>query len=235
MTQVNLDRDGRVGEALYRTRVLVNRTPHFGRSTRKEANRAIDILEGQLGLNQVNAVTAARGIELLNRAHPSLAFGLMRDQDFADRFGSAMRRLGLRGITDRLDEVPHSVMALPIPGPIGGREHRDELASEERVDAVGNPLPPPPGYGTLPSALLFGQTQRGGGTIALDRGRSQDVRGSAVATWVAIIAFIGIVAVTVVEGIADGFSIWDVGVMGLAALGVLVVLVAAVVAIWRAR
>ncbi len=51
----------------------------------------------------------------------------------------------------------------------------------------------------------------------------------------AIIAFIGIVAVTVVEGFADGFSIWDVGVMGLAALGVLVVAVAAVVAIWRAR
>ena len=61
------------------------------------------------------------------------------------------------------------------------------------------------------------------------------MRGSAVATWVAIIAFMGIVAVTVVEGFVDGFSIWDVGVMGLAALGVLVVAVAAVVAIWRAR
>ena len=83
------------------------------------------------------------------------------------------------------------------------------MPAQERLDADGNPLPPPPGYGTLPSALLFGQTQRGGGTIALDRGRSQDVRGSAVATWVAIIAFIGIVAVTVVEGFADGFSIWD--------------------------
>ena len=233
MAQVNLDRDGRVGEALYRTRVLVNRTPHFSRSTRKEANRAIDVLEGQLGLNQVNAVTAARGIELLIRAHPSLAFGLMRDQDFADRFGSAMRRLGLRGITDRLDEVPHSVMALPIPGPIGDREHRDELAAEERLDAVGNPLPPPPGYGTVPSARLFGPARSGAGTIALDRGRSQDVRGSAVATWVAIIAFMGIVAVTVVEGIRDGFSIWDWGVMGLAALGVLVVAVAAIVAIAR--
>lgn len=146
MTQVNLDRDGRIGEALYRTRLLVNRTPHFSRSTRKEANRAIDILEGQLGLNQVNAVTAARGIELLNRAHSSLAFGLMRDQDFADRFGAALRRLGLRGITDRLDEVPHSVMALPIPGPIGEREHRDDLPAEERLDADGNPLPPPPGF-----------------------------------------------------------------------------------------
>jgi hypothetical protein len=233
MTQVNLDRDGRVGEALFRARLLVNRTPHFSRSTRKEANSAIDILEGQLGLNQVNAVTAARGIELLNRAHPSLAFGLMRNQDFADRFGSSMRRLGLRGITDRLDEVPHSVMALPIPGPIGDREHRDELATEERIDAVGNPLPPPPGYGTLPSARLFGPARSGTGIIALDRGRSQDVRGSAVATWVAIIAFMGIVAVTVVEGIRDGFSIWDWGVMGLAALGVLVVAVAAVVAIAR--
>src|SRR5688500_14479022 len=203
MTQVNLDRDGRVGEALYRTRVLVNRTPHFGRSTRKEANRAIDILEGQLGLNQVNAVTAARGIELLNRAHPSLAFGLMRNQDFADRFGSSMRRLGLRGITDRLDEVPHSVMALPIPGPIGDREHRDDLPAEARVNVDGMPLPPPPGYGTLPSARLFGPARSGTGTIALDRGRSQDVRGSAVATWVAIIAFMGIVAVTIVGGISD--------------------------------
>jgi hypothetical protein len=144
--QPNLSRDGRVREALYRTRLLVNRTPHFSRSTRKEANRAIDILERQLGLNQVNAVGAARGIELLNRAHPSLAFGLMRNQDFADRFGAALRRLGLRGITDRLDEVPHSVMALPIPGPTGEREHRDELPAEERVDAEGNPLPPPPGF-----------------------------------------------------------------------------------------
>ena len=230
---MNLDRDGRVGEALYRTRLLVNRTPHFSRSTRKEANRAVDILEGQLGLNQVNAVIAARGIELLNRAHPSLAFGLMRNQDFADRFGSAMRRLGLRGITDRLDEVPHSVMALPIPGPLGAREHRDDLPAEARLDAEGNPLPPRPGYGTLPSALVFGRAQPGAGTIALDRGRSQDVRGSAVATWVAIIAFTGIVAVTVVEGIRDGFSIWDWGVMGLAALGVLVVAVAAIVAIAR--
>jgi hypothetical protein len=146
MALVNPDRDSRVGEALYRTRLLVNRTPHFSRSTRKEANRAIDILEGQLGLNQVNAVDAARGIELLNRAHASLAFGLMRNQDFADRFGPALRRLGLRGITDRLDEVPHSVMALPIPGPTGDREHRDDLPDEERVDAEGRPLPPPPGF-----------------------------------------------------------------------------------------
>lgn len=222
-----------MGEATYRARLLVNRTPHFSRSTRKEANRALDVLEGQLGLNQVNAVEAARGIELLMRAHPSLAFSLMSDDDFADRFAPALRRLGLRGITDRLDEVPHSVMALPIPGPIGGRSHRDDLPAEARRDAEGNPLPPPPGFGTLPSAVAFGQTAAGAGTMALDRRRSQDVRGSAVATWVAIIVFIGIVAVTVVEGISDGFSIWDVGVVGLAALGILVVAVAAIVVMWR--
>jgi hypothetical protein len=146
MTQGHLDRDSRVRDALYRTRVLVNRTPHFSRSTRSEANRAIDVLEGQLGLNQVNAAEAARGIELLNRAHSSLTFGLLRNQDFADRFAPALRRLGLRGIADRLDEVPSSVMALPIPGPIGEREHRDELPVDERRDAEGRPLPPPPGF-----------------------------------------------------------------------------------------
>ena len=146
MTQAHLNRDGRIREALYRTRILVNRTPHFSRQTRREANRAIDILEGQLGLNHVNAAEASRGIELLNRAHSSLAFGLLRSEDFADRFAPALRRLGLRGITDRLDEVPSSVMALPIPGPIGDREHRDQLPSGERTDAEGNPLPPPPGF-----------------------------------------------------------------------------------------
>ena len=69
MTQANLDRDGRVRAALYRTRLLVNRTPHFSKATRKEANRAIDALERQLGLNQVNDYETARAIELLNRAH----------------------------------------------------------------------------------------------------------------------------------------------------------------------
>ena len=219
--------------ALYRTRLLANRTPHFSRSTRKEANRALDILEGQLGLNQVNAADAARGIELLNRAHPSLAFALMRNDDFVDRFAAAIRRLGLRGITDRLDEVPHSVMALPIPGPIGDRSHRDDLPAQERVHPDGTPLPPLPGYGTLPSAQLFGQARGGNGSIALDRRRSQDVRGSSVASVAAILVFVGIVAVTVLEGFLDGFSIWDVGVIGLGALGLLVVAVAAVWAIAR--
>jgi hypothetical protein len=146
MTQANLDRDGRVRAALYRTRLLVNRTPHFSKATRKEANRAIDGLERQLGLNQVNDYESARAIELLNRAHASLTFGLLRDDDFTERFSPGLRRLGLRGISDRLGEVPSSVMALPIPGPIDGREHRDELATDERLDAEGNPLPPPPGF-----------------------------------------------------------------------------------------
>jgi hypothetical protein len=146
MTQATLDRDGRVRDALYRARILINRTPHLSKSTRKEANRAMDLLEGQLGLNQVNPADAARGIELLNRAHPSLTFGLLRNEDFADRFAPALRHLGLRGINDRLAEVPSSVMALPIPGPIGDRAHRDDLPPDERLDADGNPLPPPPGF-----------------------------------------------------------------------------------------
>ena len=146
MIQPNLDRDERVRQALYRTRVLVNRTPHFSKATRKEANRAIDVLESQLGLNVVNAAETARGLELLNRAHSSLLFGLLRSDDVADRFAPGLRRLGLRGITDRLDEVPHSIMALPIPGPIEGRQHRDDLPTGDRLDAEGNPLPPPPGY-----------------------------------------------------------------------------------------
>lgn len=148
MLPAHLDRDSRVRDALHRTRVLVNRTPHFEKATRREANRALDALESQLGLNQVSAADASRAIELLNRAHSSLLFGLLRNQDFADRFAPALRRLGLRGITDRLDEVTHSVMALPVPGPLGGREHRDNLPPEERLDPEGNPLPPPPGFYT---------------------------------------------------------------------------------------
>lgn len=148
MVHGNLDRDERVRRELYRARVLVNRTPHFSNATRKEANRALDVLERQLGLNVVNASDAARAFELLNRAHSSLLFGLLRSDDVADRFAPGLRRLGLRGITDRLDEVPHSVMALPISGPIGDRQHRDDLPPDERLDSEGNPLPPPPGYYT---------------------------------------------------------------------------------------
>lgn len=142
----NLNRDARVRDALYRAKLLTNRTPHLSSGTRREANRALDTLEAQLGLNQVNAYEAARALELLNRAHSSIMFSLLRDRDFADRFGGALRRLGLRGIGDRLDEVPSSVMALPVPGPLGDRDHRDELPDEERRDAEGNPLPPPPGF-----------------------------------------------------------------------------------------
>ena len=142
----NLNRDARVRDALYRAKLLVNRTPHLSRATRREANRALDTLEVQLGLNQINAYEAARAIELLNRSHSSIMFGLLRDRDFVDRYGAALRRLGLRGIGDRLDEVPSSVMALPVPGPLGARDHRDDLPAEERRDAEGNPLPPPPGY-----------------------------------------------------------------------------------------
>jgi hypothetical protein len=140
------DRDARARAAIYRTRLLVNRTPHFTTQTRREANRALDLLGDQLGMNQVNVTEAARGIELLNRAHPSLIFSLLRDPAFVDRFGSALRYLGLRGIEQRLDEVPQSVMVEPISGPTGGRRHRDELPAKERTDADGKPLPPPPGY-----------------------------------------------------------------------------------------
>jgi len=143
---VPTDRDARARAALYRTRLIVNRTPHFTTRTRREANRALDQLEGQLGLNQVNVPEAARGIELLNRAHSSLVFGLLREPGFTERFAQPLRQLGLRAIEQRLDEVPGSVMAQPIPGPIGGRRHRDDLPPGERTDAAGNPLPPPPGY-----------------------------------------------------------------------------------------
>jgi DNA-binding MurR/RpiR family transcriptional regulator len=141
-----LDRDARVRDALYQARILTNRTPHFSPATRREANRAIDTLERQLPMNRINVEEAARAIDLLNRAHASIAFGLIREPAFAERFSIALRRLGLRGLTSRLDEVPSSVMAQPISGPTGGRLHRDELPPEERVDADGNPLPPPPGF-----------------------------------------------------------------------------------------
>ncbi len=110
--------------------MLVNRTPHFSKRTRSEANRGLDLLESQLGRNQVSVAEAVRGMELLNRAHSSLAFGLLREPGFVERFGAALRQLGLRGIEQRLDEVPGSVMAQPIPGPTNGRQHRDELPAE---------------------------------------------------------------------------------------------------------
>lgn len=140
------DRDTRVREVLRKVRVLANRTPHFTKAARREANRALDILERQVHLNRVNVTGASQAIELLNRAHASLTFALLRDPAFVDRFSPALRQLGLRGIGQRLDEVSHSVMAEPIPGPIGGREHRDDLPPDERVDQFGNPLPPPPGW-----------------------------------------------------------------------------------------
>ncbi|MDP9243629.1 MAG: hypothetical protein M3O77_00920, partial [Chloroflexota bacterium] len=143
---VRTDRDDRVRAALYRARILANRTPHFMPQTRGEANRALDVLERQLGLNRTSPAEASWAIELLMRAHPSIAFGLLRDVDFVERFAGALRHLGLRGIVDRLDEVPGSIMALPISGPTGARRHRDELPSAERIDADGEPLPPPPGY-----------------------------------------------------------------------------------------
>jgi hypothetical protein len=233
MTQASLNRDSRVREALYRTRLLVNRTPHFSKATRREANRALDALDRQLGLNQVNAAESARAIELLNRAHSSLTFGLLRDDDFTERFGPALRRMGLRSISDRLDEVPSSVMALAIPGPIDGRVHRDDLPSGERVDAGGTPLPPPPGYGSVPSVALSPLASSGTGSPAADRRRSQDVKGSGVATVVAIGVFMAVIGVAVLGGILDGFSIWDWGVIALAALGILVALGAWVLAIAR--
>jgi hypothetical protein len=140
------DRDAPARAAIYNTRLLVNRTPHFSTRTRREANRGLDLLQGQLGRNQVNVAEAVRGLELLNRAHSSLTFGLLREPGFVERFGAALRQMGLRGIEQRLDEVPGSVMAQPIHGPTGARRHRDELPADERVDAEGRPLPPPPGF-----------------------------------------------------------------------------------------
>jgi hypothetical protein len=140
------DRDARVRAAIYRTQVLVNRTPHFTTHTRREANGALDTLERQLGRNQVATAESVAAVERLMRAHASLAFGLLRDPDFAERFSPALRELGLRGISQRLEEVTDSVMAEPIPGPTRGRRHRDELPIAERLDADGNPLPRPPGF-----------------------------------------------------------------------------------------
>lgn len=141
-----LDRDARVRAAIYRSQLLANRTPHFTTQTRREANSALETLGRQLGRNQVAIAESVAAIERLMRAHASLAFGLLRDPDFADRFAPALRQLGLRSITQRLEEVTHSVMARPIPGPTRGRRHRDELPAADRLDADGNPLPKPPGF-----------------------------------------------------------------------------------------
>ena len=142
MTSAPGSRDEASRAALRQTRIVANRVS-FSSGTRREVNRALDTLEAQLGRNQVNATDTARALELLNRAHPSLLFGLLRERAIAERFAPALRELGLRGVKQRLDEVPHSVMAQPIPGPTRGRRHRDELPAEERVDALGRLLPPP--------------------------------------------------------------------------------------------
>jgi hypothetical protein len=135
-------RDDATRAALRQARIVANRVT-FSSGTRREVNRALDTLENQLGRNQPNARETARALELLNRAHPGLLFALLRDRSVADRYGAALRELGLRGVGQRLDEVPHSVMAEPIPGPTAGRVHRDQLPAAERLDAVGRPLPPP--------------------------------------------------------------------------------------------
>lgn len=141
MTSAPGSRDTAARAAIRQTRIVANRVT-FNSGTRREVNRALDTLEAQLGRNQVNASETGRALELLNRAHPSLLFGLLRERAIAERFAAALRELGLRGIQQRLDEVPHSVMAQPIPGPTQGRRHRDELPAEERVDASGRRLPP---------------------------------------------------------------------------------------------
>lgn len=141
MTSAPTSRDTAVRAALRETRLVANRVSFSG-GTRREVNRALDTLEAQIGRNQVNVEETARALELLNRAHPSLLFGLLRDRAVSERFAAPLRALGLRGVQQRLDEVPSSVMAEPVPGPTGGRRHRDELPEEERVDVLGRQLPP---------------------------------------------------------------------------------------------
>jgi hypothetical protein len=143
-----LDPEARIRAALYRARLMVNRTPHLARGSRREGNAAIDILERQVNLNRVSESEGARAVELLNRAHPSIIFMLLQEPAFESRFAAPLRRLGLRGLHARLEEVGGFEMAnaMPIHGPSGQRKHRDDLPSEERVDQLGRPLPPPPGY-----------------------------------------------------------------------------------------
>ena len=141
------DRDAPARAALYRTRVLVNRTPHFSKRTRKEANRGLDLLESQLGRNQVSVSEAVRGMELLNRAPQLLAFGLLREPGIRRALrrraapAGAARHRAAAGRGARARSWPQ-----PISGPTSGRRHRDELPAEQRFDAEGRPLPPPPGY-----------------------------------------------------------------------------------------
>ena len=132
--------------ALDRARLIVNRTPYLTPQSRREANRAIDTLVRQFEMNRMSPRNAAKALELLNRAHPSTVFGLLRDDSFSAIFAPALRELGLRPIRDRLDEVASTTMAAPVRGPAAGRRHRDELPPTDRVDAEGNALPPPPGF-----------------------------------------------------------------------------------------
>ncbi|MFN2483472.1 MAG: hypothetical protein ABR509_00850 [Candidatus Limnocylindria bacterium] len=144
----SLDYDPNPGAraAIEQARILVGRAPYLSTRGRREATRALDALDKQLSINRISPRSSALAIELLNRAHPSIAFGLLRNEGFSSVFAPALRELGLRGIRHRLDEVDAGQMASPIPGPIGGRRHRDELPPEQRLDADGRPLPPPPGY-----------------------------------------------------------------------------------------
>ena len=145
-SSLSYDPNPRARAAIERARILVGRAPYLSTQGRREASRALDALDRQLTMGRVNARNAATAIELLNRAHPSIIFALLREEAFAAVFAPALRELGIRGLRHRLDEVSAGDMAVPIPGPIGQRRHRDELPPEQRVDAEGRPLPPPPGY-----------------------------------------------------------------------------------------
>ena len=61
MTQGHLDRDGRVRDALYRTRRARQPYPAFQQADAPRGKSGARHSRGQLGLNQVNAVEAARG------------------------------------------------------------------------------------------------------------------------------------------------------------------------------
>ena len=145
-SSLSYDPNPQARAAIERARILVGRAPYLSTQGRHEANRALDALDRQLMMNRVNPRNAATAIELLNRAHPSIIFSLLREEAFAAVFAPALRELGIRGLRHRLDEVSAGDMAVPIPGPIGERRHRDDLPPEQRVDALGRPLPPPPGH-----------------------------------------------------------------------------------------